>query len=61
MFHGKPIKSILDFGCWQAMVYTKNCHSLTIFNTYPNFMHHVGNLENNFHPNFVIDEVYIPI
>jgi hypothetical protein len=34
-------------GWMQAMVYTKN-HSLTIFNTHLSFMHHSGNLENNF-------------
>jgi len=35
--------------CWQATVYTKNCYSSTISNTYPSFMHHGTTLENNFH------------
>jgi hypothetical protein len=30
--------------------------SLTNFSTYPSFMHHGGNLKNNFHWNFVIDD-----
>jgi hypothetical protein len=36
-------------GCWQIMVYTKNCHSLIVFNTYLSFMHHGEKSENNFH------------
>jgi hypothetical protein len=36
-------------------VYTKNYHNLIVFNTYMSFMHHGGNLENNFHWNFVIN------
>ncbi len=35
-------------GSWQVTIHTKNYHSLTIFNTYPSFMHHGGNLESNF-------------
>jgi len=45
---------------WQAMVYTKKCHSLIVFNTYPSFMHHGGNLENNCHSNFVKDDGSYP-
>jgi hypothetical protein len=37
-----------------VMMYTKNSHNLTIFSTYSSFMHHGGNLKNNFHSNFVI-------
>ncbi len=60
VFYGKPIKTLLDFGCWQAMVYTKNCHRLIYFYTYLDFMHHGGNLENIFHLNFVIDDGFYP-
>jgi len=42
-------------GLQYAIVYTKNYHNLTNFNTYPNFMHCGENLENNFLWNFVID------
>jgi len=42
------------------MVYTKNNHSLIVFSTYPSFMHHGGNLENNFHQNFVKDDGSYP-
>ncbi len=38
------------------MVYTKNYHNLIDFDTYSSFMHHGGNLENNFHWNFVIND-----
>ncbi len=45
-----PIKCLkMWWGCWQATVYTKNYHNLTFLSTYPNFMHHGGKLENNFH------------
>jgi len=37
-------------------MYTKNCHSLIVFSTYPNFMHYSENVENNFHKKFVIDD-----
>jgi hypothetical protein len=47
-------------GCWQAKVYTKKCYSLIVFSTYPNFMHQGGNLENNFHYNFVKDDGSYP-
>jgi hypothetical protein len=43
-------------GGLHAMVYTKNYHNLTIFNTYPIFMHCGENLENKFHWNFVIND-----
>jgi hypothetical protein len=42
------------------MDYTKNCHNLTIFDNYSNFMHHGENLENTFHQNFVIDDGLCP-
>jgi hypothetical protein len=35
--------------CWQVTVYTIKYHILIISGTYPSFMHHGGNLENNFH------------
>ncbi len=35
-------------GCWQATIYTKNCHNLIIFSTYPSFMHRSENLKNYF-------------
>jgi hypothetical protein len=38
----------------------KNYHGLIVFSTYQNFMHHGGNLENNFHWNFVIDDGLCP-
>ncbi len=42
------------------MIYTKNYHNLIVFSTYPSFMHHGGNLENNFHQNFVKDDGSYP-
>ncbi len=48
------------FGWMYVTMYTKNCDSLIVFNTYPNFMHYSENLENNFHSNFVIDNGICP-
>ncbi len=42
------------------MVYKKNYQSLTIFSTYPSFMHHGENLENNYHIFFVKDDGLYP-
>ncbi len=39
-----------------VVIYTRNCHSLILLNTYPSFMHHGENLGNNFHWNFIIDD-----
>jgi hypothetical protein len=39
-----------------ATMYTKNCPSLIVLSTYPSFMHHGGNLGNNFHWNFIKDD-----
>ncbi len=48
------------YGWIHATVSTKNFHNLIVFSTYMSFMHHGGNLENNFHSNFVIDDGLCP-
>jgi hypothetical protein len=43
-----------------GIVYTKKCLNFIIFNTYPSFMHHGENLENNFHLNLVKNDSLCP-
>jgi len=40
-------------GWMHGIMYTKNYLNFIVFGTYPIFMHHGENLENNFHLNFV--------
>jgi hypothetical protein len=56
----KPWKCLRIQRGLHVMMYTKNSNNLTIFSTYLSLMHHDGNLKNNFHSNFVINDGLCP-